>query len=311
MSLSQPRAFLVGQITLLRERLALRAAGDVMGRLSLQAQIDDFEAQLQELAEMPTWRPAVVRLAFTGNPVVGSVGVEPAFAAKAVVNFDELVRLVRAEEFSLPLPDSGPIPAPAGAGRMLVTGIVRSSFGFELTEEAPTQLGLDQSPTVQALRRVTRMLGSLAGNEDTWDDAAPAHGRVRSKLGDFLAWLGDHDATLKLDSEAGRVELGHDEIARGTEVARSTNVAVSQVERPGYLVVMTLTRKFQLLDSNNAISHGITGDLAATLDEAAVRALFDLTRAHCVASLTRRVVMRGERVRESWTLLAARPATGA
>ena len=158
MTTALDRAFVQAQIHTIRSLLESAAPNDFGGRMSLQGELADFEDRLEAMGHIVAWTGANAQLAFTGKPVVGTTGIDAGFAATACDEFDQLVRMVRAEEAGLLTKDAGTIPDVAGCGRLLIVGTVHGSFGFELVEEPPEQQEVLESQAVAALDRVGDML---------------------------------------------------------------------------------------------------------------------------------------------------------
>lgn len=307
MSTALDRAFVLAHLNDCRRLLEMAAPRDILGRRSLSAEIADFEQRLAAMDTPRTWTAGNATLKFTGKPVVDNTGIDSAFATAAIAEFEELVRTVRAEDAGKTLAESGPVPDVPFGGRLLITGTVRGSFGFELLEEPPVQVEFMESPTVAALDRVADMLRHLEGREDAWDEVAPASPRALRQLGAFLGELKRADAGLKLATNNRIWEASAATVARGHAFVAKTTVSVEQVLLEGKLLITAVPPHFQLQDDPQDPRSGVTGGLLR-LQTDELRTVLELAGHRCRAMLAKKTVTHGGSARVAWTLLSAEVA---
>jgi len=168
----QEHTFLLAERTTLQRLLEDTTPDDVLERSGLEARMEEVQEQLA--AAGPLGRePARARLTFRGRPVIGSYGIFAEFGANATNAFTDAVAKVAAA-LSGPLAAKGPVPN-RQASQMLITSTAVGSFGFELVEHAPEELGsADESAVAQALDLTRKLLESTLGNDDELAELAQA-----------------------------------------------------------------------------------------------------------------------------------------
>jgi len=194
----QDRHDLLAQRSFLIRMLAKTPENATLTRMSDQARLRKIEAQL---AELPTGQkaPARARVTFDGAPVVRSHGIFAEFGMKAINSLTEAVTAVAAS-LSAPLAPVGPIPN-RDKSQLLITNIAVGSFGFELEENDPDRLQLDdESPVAIALDRTQMLLqASTLGDDDALADiASETDPRALEKVRAFLKVLADNEAICTL-----------------------------------------------------------------------------------------------------------------
>ncbi len=212
----------------LQDRLAALPPSAQMMRISTQSRLRTIDEQLVEAID--EYKPARVRLTFSGRPVMGSHGIFAEFGMKAISSFTEAVVAVAAS-LTAPLAAMGPIPNKE-QHQLLITGTALGSFGFELEECQTGTLLPEPSPIAQALERTQNLLAGTIGTDDQLaDSAADTDPRALDKIRNFLQTLSDHEAICAMQyremffrfTDVGQVRnsmlrLGHDNLHEAVQV---------------------------------------------------------------------------------------------
>jgi len=231
---------------------------DPLGWLQLTHRRADVAARL---ARMESNSPAHAEVAvfFGGLPVVGSRGIRADFAADAINHFQVLVTKRMIGQAMGPLATRGPIPR-RDISTMLVTDVVRGSFGFVLQEsgELSSEPGVAASLT-QALQDVSDLLANItADNSTAFEEAAEnLDDRTLLAIRDFLRVLDDNGATLKLVEGDRELSFDNGSLRRGRERADATVIDETIIRRAGVVFIVPDARRFELHSETGPVLKGI------------------------------------------------------
>jgi len=291
MSQREHEAFVRAQIASVEELLVDIPADDVIGRPGLEHRLQELRAELETLNRVPRAEPASVDLTFRGAPVVGSHGIEAAFAAKILSAFRTTISTIAADIQGRLTAETGRLPT---TDRMLITGCALGSFGFRLEEADPQVITDEPSVVSQSIRQAKAILAGCATSDealaDALGDAAP---RVLNPIREFLTCLKNADATCTMALPNERFQLQNaEEIEQALERA-SAEVEEEPVTEQGVLRgVLPDSWRFDFrLDSGTLLS----GKIDRTVEDP--EALMALLGKACVANILIRKVGRVRLVR--------------
>jgi len=280
------------------ERVALQrlidgCSPDDVSRLGFEGRLAAVENELAQL-DGPRERQAEATIYFKGAPVIGSRGIEAAFAAEAIESFQKLVSKMSAFKSGRRIGERGPIPG-ASDSRLYVTATAPGSFGFVLREvAAPSQVSFEPTALAAAVDATATLLARAASTDDEFADAVvETDGAVLDQLDDFLGVVGEHGATLRVVTEGIVASLDDGEtLAAARERARSRRTEVREQPEHGVLVgLMTDARRFELRTGDGTVIAGRLGD--AVDADAAAQLMFRAVAGHL------RVVVIARRGRET------------
>lgn len=276
---------------------------DYLGRVGLESRLKELSEQAAEGAttEFPETM-ALADLFFGGDPVIGSTGIESAFAGKAISSFQDLVAKLAIEDRRV-LGQRGPLPAHDDA-KLHVTGILRGSFGFRLEELQPIGSMIDTS-LKGAVEKATRMLEAFVdASEESFEETLGGTD-PRSVLAarEFFALLGANNATLRLEAGDTELVVSRPEIERARERALSSLVEEESRDVDGRLAgLLPDAHMFELeVDGESEV---LGGKVTKSIEKAE---LAELLRVHLnkrvrARILTRKVFRKGQLARQSHTL---------
>jgi len=190
---------LKAEVTELDRMLADMSETDIIDRMSVQARIDDVEAELAAMGDSVK-EPNRARLTFRGKPVVGSHGIYAEFGAACINTFACAVNSLAARMSDSPVP-TGTEPN-RGDSRLLITGTALGSFGFELEESRWEGVSpFDETSSVElAIEKVRILMEASLGSDDDLVEAASGVGKpVLGYLRDFLNIMADYGAVCALE----------------------------------------------------------------------------------------------------------------
>ena len=189
--------FLLAERSNLTNLIADISELDIISRMSLQARLQEVEAQLGSFEGMsPRIRSA--RLTFRGQPVLGRRGILMDFGTEAAQAFATAVTVTGSSLMSTLAP-TGKVPH-AQDFRLAITGIAYGSFGFEI-EEASPQMAFDETltPVEVAIDRVKNILAASLGSDEELSDAiSETDRRALSAVQNFLKTVADGGAAFTL-----------------------------------------------------------------------------------------------------------------
>ncbi len=190
---------LQAELGVLRKLLAELPPGREIESLGFEARMREVEDALATQAA-PKREPVHARLTFRGKPIVGSYGIFAEFGASVVHAFSEAVAALGASQ-SGPLGTRGALPG-RDDYRMLITGTVPGSFGFQF-EEAPSDnqtLFPEDSPLEPAIDQAKAIMKATLGTDDELTEAlADIDPRAIDAIREFLDTMFKNEAVCALE----------------------------------------------------------------------------------------------------------------
>lgn len=185
----------------LEKLLAQLPESNVIERMGLEARKAEVEKTLAAQPAPPR-DPVRARLTFRGKPIVGSQGIFADFGAAAVDAFANAVAAMGASQKGQ-LGARGVLPN-KDEYRLLITGTVPGSFGFELEEPPQDEMSSPLFPSDSridaAIEQVKGIMQATVGDDEELAEAiADADPRALETLRTFLKTLADQEAVCSLE----------------------------------------------------------------------------------------------------------------
>lgn len=192
---------------------------DPIGEHQYTQRVARLERELAELVQRAARAPIGVALFFGGRPVVGSYGIKAAFGTQAVGKFQKLVSQRYAAAEMGPLSSRGRVPMSEDA-QLLVTDVVRGSFGFVLQGSEPAN---GDALLRQVVDEVADTLSRMAAPDDALFDEASAgvDNRQLGALKEFFKLLDDEGASLRVVEGERDFELTAQAVQRARQRAEA------------------------------------------------------------------------------------------
>lgn len=202
-----------------------RAHDDPIAEHQYAQRVARLELELAQASEAALHAPAGVALFFGGRPVIGSHGIKATFGAEAVGQFQKLVSQRYAAAETGPLASRGRVPLSEDT-QLLVTDVVRGSFGFVLQASGPAS---GDSVLKQAVDEVADTLSRMAADDEALFDEASARvdNRQLGALKEFFKLLDVEGASLRVVEGERDFELSSQAVQR----ARARADALAIVDR--------------------------------------------------------------------------------
>ena len=232
-----------------------------------------FESRMREVkealaAQVASIRePLYARLTFRGKPIVGSYGIFAEFGASIVQAFSEAVAALGASQGG-PLGTRGVLPG-RDDYRMLITGTVPGSFGFQF-EEAPNDnqtLFPEDSPLEPAIDQAKAIMKATLGTDDELTEAlADIDPRAIEAIREFLDTMFSNEAVCTLEFKDDVFRFADVEQVRRSMVRlEQDNIHEADEEFSGVFLGILPHRRtfeFKLADNGEIISGKVGNDIA-------------------------------------------------
>ncbi|MCC6240551.1 MAG: hypothetical protein IT448_09665 [Phycisphaerales bacterium] len=284
MSTLGQRSFVQGQI-LEMDRLLELAGNHPLMAPGLRQRKQELEQELRTLPQAGK-QPRTV-LFFTGQPVMGSRGIDAEFAAKVLEPFLEMVKTQYAATKHGNVGARGP-RRDEGEAKLLLTGLPRGSFGLELSQPDPQDLFAGEH-LADVLVRLTEVIKSAGESDEGFAVAmTEASPRVLHRLKDFFKVVADNQADVRVVSGDLECRLNHGQVAQAFERVSGTKTREQDAEKQGIFRGVTLdSRRF---DFHADDGEPITGRVGDDVSDGALEEMPALTNQHCTARLKETII---------------------
>ena len=301
------RQYLQANLSQVQRLLADCAADDdPIGHHQYSQLVEKFETQLMAMPDVIAQAPAGVALFFGGRPVVGSHGIHADFSSKALDSFQKIVSQRYAAEELGPLATRGRVPLKDNT-HLLITDIVRGSFGFVLQAAAPSNEAEAADTSLKTVvDKVTSTISRLAAQDDMLFDEAVAEidERQKSTLSEFFKLLDTEGATMRLVEGERDFELNSASVKRARNRVEQLQITDQTQEFSGQIAGWTdVSAKFELRlhNTREVIQGNVTTD---ALERVATEG-FEPYHKHVRASMkVREVKARNRTTKTAYTLLS-------
>lgn len=299
------RQYLQANLSQVQGLLADCAADeDPIGHHQYSQLVEEFETQLMAMPDVIAQAPAGVALFFGGRPVVGSHGIHADFSSKALDSFQKIVSQRYAAEELGPLATRGRVPLKDNT-HLLITDIVRGSFGFVLQAAAPSNDAEAADTSLKTVvDKVASTISRLAAQDDMLFDEAVAEidERQKSTLSEFFKLLDTEGATMRLVEGERDFELNSASVKRARNRVEQLQITDQTQEFSGQIAGWTdVSAKFELrLHSTREV---IQGNVTTDALERVVTEGFEPYHKHVRASMkVREVKARNRTTKTAYTL---------
>jgi hypothetical protein len=190
-------------------------------RVGLEERLEEVTAELAAIALARTPQMAETDLTFNGEPVVGTEGIDAAFASDVLSSYQDIVARVFAARESVLL-GMGPIPE-EHRSHLHVTGVIHGSFGFALREIAtqPTaqpDFFQNETPLAAAVEDAAAIIEAAGKDDDAFLDAAEElNPRVHDAVRKFFTTVKQAGASFRLATSRRVTEFGYERIAAAVD----------------------------------------------------------------------------------------------
>lgn len=186
---------------------------------------------------------------FGGGPVQGSRGISADFAGKALEDIQALISKRFSGREIGQLKQRGRLPF-HDHSQMLVTDVMRGSFGFVL-EEAGDTVEMVSTPLKDVVEEVSDILSRIGAADETVFDEAAAQldERILVTLKQFFQRLDEQGATLRIVQGARDFMLDRSAISLARNRIKEMEIIESGREYSGVLFLLPESRRFDLISS--------------------------------------------------------------
>lgn len=260
-----------------------------------------------KLAEMPSLivsAPAGAALFFGGRPVLGSQGIKASFSSQAIDQFQKIVSQRFAAHEQGPLASKGRVPL-CGETQLLVTDVVRGSFGFVLQAPEAEASANGETTLKTVVDEVAVTLSRMSSSDEALFDQAAAEldDRQIGTLQAFFKLLDSEGASLRLVEGERDFELDRAAVSRARERVEGLVIADQSEEIEGQIIGwLDYSGQFELMP----YEHGdvMRGTINRDVLERVEREGINPYKQHVKATLkVRRVTVRNRSPKLAYTLI--------
>jgi hypothetical protein len=279
---------------------------DVIEHFQYTQRMRSIECQLAVMPAAIKRAPAGVALFFGGRPVVGSLGIHAEFSSKAIERFQTLVSQRFAAQELGPLASKGRVPLKDNT-HLLVTDVVRGSFGFVLQAAAPDDGLRPLNATLkEVVDKVADTISRVASQDEGLFDGAVSEidDRQKSALTEFFKLLDTEGATLRMVEGERDFELDQAAVQRARQRVENMRITDRTEAFAGQIVGWTdFSAKFELrlYESGELIQGSISPQVLESMAAEGVEPYHKHVRA---SVKVREVSVRNRQPKMAYTLLS-------
>jgi len=282
------------------ERLIEMTGDHPVMALGLAQRKQELEETLQSLP-IGHKEPRTV-LFFSGEPVIGSIGIDANFAGRILAPFQNMVMSEHAQRWHGTIGSRGRRSGEQES-RLILTGLPRGSFGLELSKAENDEL-FEEDQLADTLAHVTRLIESAGRSDEDFatelDETSP---RVVQSLRDFLKVVSEGKAGLQMESGDFRCYLNPIKASEAYQRVSDTITKDEKVQEKG--IFKGLLLESWRFDFVNEAGHKITGKLDENLtQQQAVELGREYLEKACQADLLKTTILfKNGRERTTYCLL--------
>ena len=191
---------------------------DAIEHFQYAQRVQRLQADLAAMADRIATAPAGAALFFGGRPVFGSQGIKATFSSQAIEQFQKIVSQRFAAHEQGPLASKGRVPF-SGDTQLLVTDVVRGSFGFVLQAPESEIDAHDDTALKAVVDEVAATLSGMCASDEAQFNRAAAglDDRQIGALQAFFKLLDSEGASLRLVEGERDFELDRAAVSRARE----------------------------------------------------------------------------------------------
>ena len=279
---------------------------DPIGQHQFGQLVHELEGKLAVMPQAIAQAPAGVALFFGGRPVLGSQGIQAGFSGKAIERFQTMVSQRFAAQELGPLAPKGRVPLKDNT-HLLVTDVVRGSFGFVLQAAMPDDEASSKGASLKSVvDKVADAISRMAAQDEALFDGALAEidERQKTALSDFFKLLDTEGATMRIVEGERDFELNQAAVQRGRRRVENLQISDRTEQISGLIVGWSdVSAKFDLeLHTTHEIVQGTVS--RAELERVAAEGLEPYHK-HVRASIkVREVLAKNRQAKRAYTLLS-------
>lgn len=288
------------KVQLLEAQRMRRLVGDhPLMSISFAEREQELRGEIEALP--PGKKEARTVLLFSGEPVLGSMGIDATFASRVLEPFQGMVMADYADRWHGVVGSRGRRHGEAQS-RLLLAGLPRGSFGMELVRAESDEL-FEEGQLSDTLAHVTKLIDSAVRSDEDFaaqlNETAP---RVIRNLRAFLEVISKGKAGLRMESGDFRCALNPVQANEAFNRVAGTVTSDESIQLPGvFKGVLLESWRFDFVTEENQC---VGGKIDESLSE---KQLIELNRLffneRCLASLLRTTVLfKNGRVRTTYTL---------
>jgi hypothetical protein len=277
-------------------------ADDVFGRLSLESRQEQVVSELTDTTSASETL-ASTALYFSGDPVIGSVGIEATFASAVLTDYKDLIVKLWATKDSQ-VASRGPVPDQDSA-RLHVTSLLHGSIGFLLEEIDLKAIPMFPTPLKVAADEAADLIIQIATESELQfsEQLETLHPRTFGSVQQLFKLLHRSRAGVRIVDSRQDKALDRESIDRGYVRLEQAQVEEDEIREEGLLQgIIPEGGRFEFRRTNGEL---LEGKVAPTLSEAYLRRLEreQAMGRWFLATIRRKEIRRFSRSTVGYTLL--------
>lgn len=241
------------------EKLLALADGNPFIEFSLKERIENLKEKLNNLKDFTEPR---LTLLFSGDAVVGSIGISSTFVSKTIQPIQGLIKLKTIVDRYGSKKKRG---IAKNLSQLYLTSLEKGSFGYELSLLNPTDL-FENQEVGNSIQSIMDIIHDVTDSDEKFNRAIqslPPRGLVF--LNSFFKELSETNSILKLESGSKYIELSTSQIQNGFSRVSSTIYEEKEIQiKALFMGILIETGKFEIVDS---LGHTINGDISPNLSQ--------------------------------------------
>ena len=218
----------------------------------------------EELSAIPKNIPeSKIRLLFSGDAVVGSLGIKSDFVSKTIKPLQDLIKTQTAIVKFGQVGQRGKAKK-SSISELYLTALPTGSFGYELSLLDPSDL-FDEEDVSKSIQDVVKILEGTAKSDDNFQQiVGDMSKRAFNNLSAFFKEVANENSILKLDSGTTHIELTATDVKNGYVRVSSTQYEETPIVIKGIFKGILLdSGKFEIINDEGL---PIRGDVDDSLD---------------------------------------------
>ncbi len=230
--------------------------------IPLRERLEMLKEELASISQKP-YVPKI-QLLFSGNAVIGSVGIKSSFVSKLVQPFHEMIKTNVAMIKYGTISQRGKIKKNQGT-ELYLTALPKGSFGIELSQLHPDEI-FDYAHVGQAMNDVIHLLEESTTSDESFDkliESTPKRNLINLK--NFLKVIVEEQSILKIESSHLSLVLPKDKVIEAWErVSFSVGEEYELIKHGTFRGLLLDSGKFEIVDIDGV---KISGFISENLDE--------------------------------------------
>ena len=260
-------AWLYKELTATEELLTQFQESYLM-RLSLENRIEDIKSRIDEMSKQAIAPKAKIDMWFSGDAVLGSMGISSAFMEKTMHSMVGMIQAKTRKKVNdinsqLKMQHKKQM-AKMPKGKFYITGVTHGSFGFEMEYKEQGSFFEDET-TANSIHEVMKIIDDTSKDTLNIDDLIETQPlKLLSHLKDFLTIVNKQHSIVKMRSGDVMMSLDVPHVVRAYDNICKSDITTQKDSIIGiFQGAFIESGKFEYTDEEGNVKHGdVSEDLS-------------------------------------------------